>query len=66
MTLFKHVFKREYDLAYFINCIKIKKLKEIILVYRREDPRDAVLFNQRFKGKNLATLPEESVIGLYK
>lgn len=37
----------------------------MIFVFRREDPRDAVLFNQRFKGKNLATLPEESVVGMY-
>ncbi|KAG8317084.1 hypothetical protein J6590_032767 [Homalodisca vitripennis] len=31
--------------------------------FRREDPRDAVIFNPKFKGKTLETLPENSIIG---
>ena len=32
-------------------------------VLKREDPRDALVLNEKFKGKTLATLPEGSVIG---
>ncbi|XP_054282484.1 porphobilinogen deaminase-like [Macrosteles quadrilineatus] len=32
-------------------------------ICKREDPRDAVIFNAKFKDKTLATLPENSVIG---
>ncbi|XP_071449507.1 porphobilinogen deaminase [Hetaerina americana] len=32
-------------------------------ICKRDDPRDAVVINQKFKGKTLATLPKNSVIG---
>ncbi|XP_046676798.1 porphobilinogen deaminase [Homalodisca vitripennis] len=32
-------------------------------ICKREDPRDAVIFNPKFKGKTLETLPENSIIG---
>jgi len=32
-------------------------------ICKREDPRDAVIFNPKFKNKTLSTLPENSVIG---
>lgn len=35
----------------------------ILFNFRREDPRDAVIFNPKHEGKTLYTLPKGSVIG---
>lgn len=46
-----------------MKCTKINVFMLINHLYRREDPRDAVVMSKKFKDKVLSTLPEGSVVG---
>lgn len=52
-------------LVMYLHVLEVRKLIFIIslLVFRREDPRDALVLHPKHVGKSLETLPKGSVIG---
>ena len=37
---------------------------QLWFIFRREDPRDAILLNSKLRGSTLSSLPEQSIIGI--
>jgi porphobilinogen deaminase len=41
----------------------VKSVFDISIIFRREDPRDALVLHPKHEGRTLKTLPKGSVIG---